>query len=150
MPVSIRSVSGSMAVLEPSRTVYIVFKTPVISKAIMIGSGNKYKIPGFLDNADLVFPQVTLETRVYVTNFSNGCDNSSIMGIEGECSVRFGDVKIDKTSYRFVTRATSPPPRTVRATRTSGTMWQPSGPVRRGTSTSTDSMPPAPRRRASR
>lgn len=96
MPVSIRSVSGSMAVLEPSRTVYIVFKTPVISKAIMIGSGNKYKIPGFLDNADLVFPQVTLETRVYVTNFSNGCDNSSIMGIEGECSVRFGDVKIDK------------------------------------------------------
>ncbi len=96
MPISIQSVNGSMGILEPSRTVYIVFKTPVISKAILIGSGNKYKIPGFLDNTDLVFPQATLETRVYVTSFSNGCDNSSIMGIEGECSVRFGDVKIDK------------------------------------------------------
>ena len=41
VPVSITSVSGGMRVLEPSRTLYIVLKTPVISKAIYLGSGER-------------------------------------------------------------------------------------------------------------
>ena len=94
IPISIKSVS-SMKVLEPSSTLYVVLKTPVISKAIYLGS-NKYLIPGFQDDANLsAVPQVTLEARVYVKKFFNRDPYiSSIMGIEGVCGVRFGDVKV--------------------------------------------------------
>lgn len=94
IPVSIKSVS-SMKVLEPSATLYVVLKTPVISKAIYLNS-NKYLIPGFQEDANLsAVSQMTLETRVYVNNFCNRDPYiSSIMGIEGVCGVRFGDVKV--------------------------------------------------------
>ncbi|MFQ7387278.1 MAG: hypothetical protein ACLRM8_06585 [Alistipes sp.] len=43
MPVSIERIENSgLAVLEPSRTLFIVLKTPVISKAIYLGSSNIY------------------------------------------------------------------------------------------------------------
>lgn len=38
VPVGIKTVSGGISVLEPSRTLFIVLKTPVISKAIYLGS----------------------------------------------------------------------------------------------------------------
>ena len=97
VPVSITSVSGGMRVLEPSRTLYIVLKTPVISKAIYLGSGNVYKVPSFQEDTNLAaLPQLTLEARVYMKRFASSDPYiSSIMGIEGVCGVRFGDVKID-------------------------------------------------------
>lgn len=94
IPVTISSVS-SMQVLEPSETVFIVLKTPVVSKAIYIGS-NRYIVPGFKDDPTLsALKEVTLETMVYVNAFQNTDPYiSSIMGIEGTCGVRFGDVKV--------------------------------------------------------
>ena len=94
IPVSIKSVSA-MRVLEPSRTLFIVLKTPVISKAIYLGY-NKYTVPSFQQDENLAaIPQVTLESRVLVDHFQSSDPYiSSIMGIEGMCGVRFGDVKI--------------------------------------------------------
>lgn len=98
MPVSIRTTDGDMAVLEPSRTVYLVVQTPVFSKGVYIGSGNKYKVPGFRDVDELkAMSKVTLECRIYVSAFSSHSNKiSSIMGVEGNLGLRFGDVKIDK------------------------------------------------------
>ena len=79
IPVTIESTS-SMTPLEPSRTLFLVIKTPVISKAIMIGS-NRYIVPGFKDDQTL--------------------SASSIMGIEGTCGVRFGDVKVDRNCVQI-------------------------------------------------
>lgn len=97
VPVNIVSVTGGMRILEPSRTLYIVLKTPVISKAIYLGSGNIYKVRGFQGQSSLEsLPQATLEARVYMKSFASSDPYiSSIMGIEGVCGVRFGDVKID-------------------------------------------------------
>lgn len=97
VPVSIKSVSGDMTVLEPSRTVFIVLKTPVISKAIYMGS-NIYDVPAFQEDSNLAaLKEVTLETRVYMNGFQNYDPYiSSIMGIEGICAMRFGDVKVPK------------------------------------------------------
>lgn len=94
IPVSIKSVSA-MQVLEPSRTLFIILKTPVISKAIYLGS-NRYEVPSFQQDENLsALAQVTLEARVYVERFASSDPYiSSIMGIEGVCGVRFGDVKI--------------------------------------------------------
>ena len=93
----IKTVSGGISVLEPSRTLFIVLKTPVISKAIYLGSSNIYKVTSFQENSDLAaLPQLTLEARVYMLGFQTRDPYiSSIMGIEGICGVRFGDVKVD-------------------------------------------------------
>ena len=99
MPVSIERIENSgLAVLEPSRTLFIVLKTPVISKAIYLGSSNIYKVPSFQEDANLAaLKAITLEARVYMDGFQNYDPYiSSIMGIEGECGVRFGDVKVPK------------------------------------------------------
>ncbi len=97
VPVAIKSASGDMTVLEPSRVLYIVLKTPVFSKAMMMGP-NIYEIHSFKDNSDVAgWSQLTLEARVYMLDFCHHDPYiSSVIGIEGECLVRFGDVKVDK------------------------------------------------------
>lgn len=96
VPVGIKTVSGGISVLEPSRTLFIVLKTPVISKAIYLGSSNIYDVPSFQEDSNLAaLSQLTLETRIYMEGFqSRDPYISSIMGIEGICAVRFGDVKV--------------------------------------------------------
>lgn len=98
MPVSIRTTDGNMPVLEPSRTVYLVVQTPVFSKGVYIGSGNKYQVPGFRELTELQeMSKVTLECRIYVDAFSTNSNKiSSIIGVEGNLGLRFGDVKIEK------------------------------------------------------
>lgn len=95
VPVSIESTS-SMTVLEPSRTIYVVLRTPVVSKAMYLTASNQYIVPGLEFASEYAaMSQVTMETMIYVNNFrEDGNTISSIMGIEGEFGLRFGDVKI--------------------------------------------------------
>ena len=55
-------------------------------------------MPSFQEDANLAaLKAITLEARVYMDGFQNYDPYiSSIMGIEGECGVRFGDVKVPK------------------------------------------------------
>ncbi len=98
VPITIKSVKGSLSVLEPSRTLFLVLKTPVISKGIYLGPSNIYKVEAFQEDSDLsALKEITLETRVYMNQFKDSDPYiSSIMGIEGECAMRFGDVKVPK------------------------------------------------------
>ncbi len=108
LPVKIVGTDGTMPVLEPSSTFYLVFRAPVHSKAVYLGRSNKYIVPGFYDykvpagapegTPDLsALSELTLECRVMANNFQ-GSDPyiSSIMGLEGNVCMRFGDVKIGK------------------------------------------------------
>lgn len=98
MPVSIKVTDGDMPVLEPSRTVYLVVQTPVFSKGAYIGSSNKYQVPGFRELTELQeMTKVTLECRIYVDAFTDNSNKiSSIIGVEGNMGLRFGDVKIER------------------------------------------------------
>lgn len=102
IPVTIRSTSA-MKVLEPSRTLFIVLKTPVISKAIYLGYDNIYRVDAFKEESSLeALPQVTMEARVYVERFASSDPYiSSIMGIEGMFGVRFGDVKVSPNAVQI-------------------------------------------------
>lgn len=95
VPVNIESTS-SMTVLEPSRTIYVVLRTPVVSRAMYLTASNQYIVPGLEFASEYAaMSQVTMETMIYVNNFrEDGNTISSIMGIEGEFGLRFGDVKI--------------------------------------------------------
>ncbi|MGM9752957.1 MAG: DUF1735 and LamG domain-containing protein [Candidatus Cryptobacteroides sp.] len=96
IPLKISRVSA-MQILEPSSTIYIIIKKPVISKGIYLGSNNIYSVPSFQqDNSLSALKELTLETRVYVNSFQRANPFiSSIMGIEAVCCMRFGDVKVD-------------------------------------------------------
>ena len=101
IPVTIRSTSA-MKVLEASRTLFVVLKTPVISKAIYLGS-NIYRVDSSKQESSLAaLPQVTMEARVYVESFASWDPYiSSIMGIEGVFGVRFGDVKVSPNAVQI-------------------------------------------------
>lgn len=102
LPMRIVKTDGTMSVLDASSTLYIVFRAPVHGKGVYIGSQNKYIVPGFYDQRgqegtrDLsALPEMTLECRVFVNKFQNSDPYiTSIMGLEGNVCMRFGDVKI--------------------------------------------------------
>ena len=101
LPVRIASTDGGMSILESSSKLFLVFRAPVESKAVYIGSGNKCFVPTFpekpsFEGLDLdAMQEVTLECRVMVNAFKESDPYiSSIMGFEGEVCMRFGDVKI--------------------------------------------------------
>ncbi len=102
LPVRIASTDGDMPILSVSSTIYLIFRAPVNSRGVYIGSSNKYIVPGFYGQdgtegkADLTnLQELTLECRVKANAFTESDPYiSSIMGLEGNMCLRFGDVKI--------------------------------------------------------
>ncbi len=101
LPVKIASADNGIPILEASSKLFLVFRAPVRSKAVYIGSGNKNFVPTFPEKPSFeelnleAMQEVTLECRVMVNGFTKSEPFiSSIMGFEGEVCMRFGDVKI--------------------------------------------------------
>lgn len=92
LPLTISNVEGGMPVLESSRTIYIVLNQTIITQA---AASKNMPIP-FEDDPSLAsVPQVTMEARVMVTRFASSNPYiSTVMGVEEEFLLRFGDVTI--------------------------------------------------------
>lgn len=92
LPLTISNVEGGMPVLESSRTIYIVLNQTIITQA---AASKNMPIP-FEDDPSLAsVPQVTMEARVMVTKFASSNPYiSTVMGVEEEFLLRFGDVTI--------------------------------------------------------
>jgi len=96
VPVTINGTNGSMPVLESSRTVFILVRKTIITRAADLKKRNYFTVPSFVDNPDVAaLPALTMECRVYVNSFhSSNPYISSIIGIEERFLLRFGDVSI--------------------------------------------------------
>lgn len=92
VPVMI-SESKGMNVLEASRTAFIVINHVLRTKAAVL-NGTYYSVPSFIKNPNVAsLPQLTLECKFYVNQFQNSNPFiSSLMGIEEDFLLRFGDV----------------------------------------------------------
>ncbi|MBP1618939.1 MAG: hypothetical protein H6Q14_2766 [Bacteroidetes bacterium] len=103
VPVTITSVEGGLSVLESSRTIYIVVNRVVITKAVNLKKSVYFTVPTFQTSADVsAMSEVTMECRVYVNNFQSYTPYiSSIMGIEENFLLRFGDVSCDKNQMQI-------------------------------------------------
>lgn len=101
MPITIVSTDGDMPVLEPCRTLYVVVDRTIITYAASL-TGNYFKVP-FSSNPDLSsVPQVTMEARVLVNSFqASNPYISSLMGIEENFLLRFGDVTIGRNQLQL-------------------------------------------------
>lgn len=102
MPVSIASVDGGLAVLEPCRTMYVVIKRTIHTRATKIQPA-VYQVPSFQKDASLAaVPQVSMECRVRMHAWQNTKPYiSSVVGLEEHFLLRFGDVTIDKNQLQL-------------------------------------------------
>lgn len=101
MPITIVGTDGGMPVLEPCRTLYMVIDRTIITHAASL-TANYFKVP-FSTNPDLSsVPQVSMEARVLVNSFqASNPYISSLMGIEENFLLRFGDVTIGKDQLQL-------------------------------------------------
>lgn len=106
LPVTIQQASGSMGVLEGSKTIcYIVRRSSAITTAVSL-SNNYFEVPGFdkdSPTADVVngLTQLTFEAIIRVNRFDPKNEISTIMGIEQYCLFRLGDSGFPKQQLQF-------------------------------------------------
>lgn len=95
VPITITNVAGDIRVLESSRTVYLIIKRTIITQAVAM-SPNYFRVPSFQTTSTISsVPKLTLECRVMATQFTTANPFiSSIIGIEENFLLRFGDVSI--------------------------------------------------------
>ena len=96
LPVSITNVEGGMDVLESSRTMYLIVKRTIITQAASLASSRYFRVPGFATDPALgSVAALTMECRISVNAFQTANPFiSSVMGIEENFLLRFGDVSI--------------------------------------------------------
>lgn len=96
VPIRIQSISGgSTSILEASKTLYIIINKVIIATVASL-AGN-YLTVDFVKGGDALksLTNLTLETRVMVNSFQASSPFiSSVMGIEEEFLLRFGDVTV--------------------------------------------------------
>jgi hypothetical protein len=103
IPVSISNADNSLNILEPSRTVYVVLNRVAYSKAVNLGGSIYFSVPTFATSSDVgAMLALTMECKLYVNNFQDGSPFiSSVMGIEENFLLRFGDVSCDKNQLQM-------------------------------------------------
>lgn len=103
VPVTITEVVGDIPVLETSRTVFLVIKRTIITQAASLVSNRYFTMPGFATDPSLAsIPKLTLECRVFINGFQAANPFiSSIIGIEENFLLRFGDVSIPNNKLQL-------------------------------------------------
>lgn len=96
VPVTITDVEGDIPVLESSRTMYIIIRRAIITKAASLASNRYFRVPSFATTPALSnVANLTLECRINVNTFQTANPFiSSVMGIEENYLLRFGDVSV--------------------------------------------------------
>ncbi len=103
VPVTITSVEGNMEVLQSSKTMYLIINRTIITKAVNLANSNYFTVSSFASDPSLSnISELTMECRVYVNSFQSANPYiSSVMGIEENFLLRFGDVSIEKNQLQL-------------------------------------------------
>jgi hypothetical protein len=101
IPITIAQAQG-LNVLGASRTTYIVINRVTYSKAVNLAGDYYFSVPSFATSSDVsAMSAMTMECKVYVNSFQDGSPYiSSIIGIEENFLLRFGDVSCDKNQLQ--------------------------------------------------
>ncbi len=94
MPVSIKSVDDGTAVLEPSRTAFVVVKRTIVTRAANLNDNTYFMVKQFDGNTEYsAMTDVTMEARVLMNGFeTRNPFISTIIGTEENFLLRVGDV----------------------------------------------------------
>lgn len=105
LPIKITSASDGTVFTEKYKTVYLVLKTGT-TYAALFKYDTRYSAP-FKDKGIAPLTEFTLETRLNASSFKNTFPYiSTIMGIEGDFVLRFGDEKLAPNKLQFFYKGT--------------------------------------------
>ncbi|WP_447640804.1 MULTISPECIES: DUF1735 and LamG domain-containing protein [Chitinophagaceae] len=107
MPVTIRSASG-LPILDASKTLYIVVNKVIVNTVASLAS-NYFTVDFSKNNDDLKsMSNISYEARVMVNSFQSASPFiSTIMGIEENFLLRFGDVTVQPNQLQMAGGATA-------------------------------------------
>ena len=102
VPISITSTDGDISVLEASQTIYVIVNRTIITQAVSL-SPNYFTVPSFQTDPSLSsVSSLTMECRVLVSKFQTANPYiSSVIGIEENFLIRFGDVSITNNQVQI-------------------------------------------------
>lgn len=105
IPVSIVSSEGELDVMESGRTAFVAISKVITSKVASLQGSNYFTVSSFTStNKDQVssLRQLTMECKVLVSRFqTNSPFISTLMGIEENFLLRFGDVSCDNDQLQL-------------------------------------------------
>lgn len=109
VPVSLTETSNGMSVLEPSRTIYLVISQIITTQGPNLGRQHYVSFPTVINNSlyhDL--SACTMEIRVMMNGWATGNPYiSSVIGVEENFLLRFGDVSCDPNQLQVAGRGAS-------------------------------------------
>lgn len=95
VPITIAKTDADIDVLEASKTIYLIINRTIITQAVNLNGSNYFAVDFESDPTLKSVPALTMECRVYLTKFQTANPYiSSVMGIEEDFLLRFGDVSI--------------------------------------------------------
>lgn len=96
LPISIAGNNSGVDILTPSSTIYFLVNQTIITQAALLTQNFlKVDFSEKKDAALTALPAVTYETKIYVNNFQSSSPYiSSVMGLEENFLLRFGDTSI--------------------------------------------------------
>ncbi len=110
-PLTITGTSNGMKVLEASRTTYVLISQIITTKGLETRGNNYVSFPSITNNAMYHnMTACTMEIRVYMNSFYSESSNpgiASVMGVEENFLLRFGDISCKKNQLQYAGRGAS-------------------------------------------
>lgn len=110
-PVTITGTSNGMGVLEASRTTFVLINQIITTKGVDLQQSNYIKFPTIINNP--MFSNMsacTMEIRVYMNSYYSESSNpgiASVIGVEENFLLRFGDISCKKNQLQYAGRGAS-------------------------------------------
>lgn len=110
-PLTITGTSNGMKVLEASRTTYVLISQIITTKGLETRGNNYVSFPSITNNAMYHnMTACTMEIRVYMNSFYSESSNpgiASVMDVEENFLLRFGDISCKKNQLQYAGRGAS-------------------------------------------
>lgn len=111
IPFRLTGTSNGMKILETSRTTYVMINQIITTNGINLQQSNYVSFPTIINNADYHdLPVCTMEIRVKMNSFYGATANpgiASVIGVEENFLLRFGDISCDKNQLQLAGREAS-------------------------------------------
>lgn len=110
-PIAIVGTSNGMKVLEASRTTFVLINQIITTKGVDLQQNNYVSFPTTVNNSLYSNLQAcTMEIRVYMNSFYSESSNpgiASVIGVEENFLLRFGDISCKKNQLQYAGRGAS-------------------------------------------
>lgn len=111
VPLKITGTSNGMGILGASQTQYVLINQIITTKCVNLEQSWYFSVPSMMNDTSLSDMGVcTMECRVYMNSFYSASSNpgiASVIGVEENFLLRFGDISCDKNQLQYAGRGAS-------------------------------------------